>query len=84
MSTYNFSKTENLQASKLFDLSGWTTVVTGGGTGIGLMCAQTLVAKYVWKRKDLCCFKTVDDHLGLTRAFFCLSTVAPRCAISPF
>lgn len=45
MSTYDFTKTENLHANKLFDLSGWATVVTGGGTGIGLMCAQALVAK---------------------------------------
>lgn len=30
---------EELKASKLFDVSGFTAVVTGGGTGIGLsMC----------------------------------------------
>lgn len=28
---------EELKASKLFDFSGFSTVVTGGGTGIGLM-----------------------------------------------
>lgn len=38
------SSTEALSASKLFDLSGWVTLVTGGGTGIGLMCAQALAA----------------------------------------
>ena len=27
---------EELKASKLFDVSGFTAVVTGGGTGIGL------------------------------------------------
>ncbi|KIY02992.1 uncharacterized protein Z520_01458 [Fonsecaea multimorphosa CBS 102226] len=33
---------EDLQASKLFDVSHIVAVVTGGGTGIGLMIAQTL------------------------------------------
>ncbi|OAL34921.1 hypothetical protein AYO20_05882 [Fonsecaea nubica] len=33
---------EDLQASKLFDVSHVVAVVTGGGTGIGLMIAQTL------------------------------------------
>ena len=28
---------EELKASKLFDVSGFSAVVTGGGTGIGLM-----------------------------------------------
>ena len=27
---------EELKASKLFDVSGFTAIVTGGGTGIGL------------------------------------------------
>lgn len=38
------STTEALRADKLFDLSGWVTLVSGGGTGIGLMCAQALAA----------------------------------------
>jgi NAD(P)-dependent dehydrogenase (short-subunit alcohol dehydrogenase family) len=33
---------EDLQASKLFDVSHVVAVVTGGGTGIGLMIAQAL------------------------------------------
>lgn len=33
---------EDLKSSKLFDVSGYTAVVTGGGSGIGLMIAQTL------------------------------------------
>jgi len=33
---------EDLQASKLFDVSHITAIVTGGGTGIGLMIAQAL------------------------------------------
>ena len=28
---------DELKASKLFDISGFSAVVTGGGTGIGLM-----------------------------------------------
>ncbi|KAI0381300.1 NAD(P)-binding protein [Hypomontagnella monticulosa] len=33
-----------LSASALFSLKNWVTVVTGGGTGVGLMIAQTLAA----------------------------------------
>jgi len=36
--------TEELGASKLFDVKGYVCVVTGGGTGIGLMAAQALAA----------------------------------------
>lgn len=35
---------EELKASKLFDVSHITAVVTGGGTGIGLMITQALVS----------------------------------------
>ncbi|KAI1744969.1 NAD(P)-binding protein [Xylaria scruposa] len=33
-----------LSAAALFDLKNWVAVVTGGGTGVGLMIAQTLAA----------------------------------------
>ncbi|KAH8168096.1 hypothetical protein CIB48_g125 [Xylaria polymorpha] len=33
-----------LSAAALFDLKDWVVVVTGGGTGVGLMIAQTLAA----------------------------------------
>jgi NAD(P)-dependent dehydrogenase (short-subunit alcohol dehydrogenase family) len=36
--------THHFDASKLFDVSGYVCVVTGGGTGIGLMCSQALAA----------------------------------------
>lgn len=36
--------TEFLQAQRLFSVEGWTCLVTGGGTGIGLMCTQALAA----------------------------------------
>ena len=35
-------KNEDLHSSKLFDVSGLKAVVTGGGTGIGLMITQAL------------------------------------------
>ncbi|KAF2461417.1 hypothetical protein BDY21DRAFT_368651 [Lineolata rhizophorae] len=37
-------KTSDLQASTLFSVAGYVCVVTGGGTGIGLMAAQALAA----------------------------------------
>jgi NAD(P)-dependent dehydrogenase (short-subunit alcohol dehydrogenase family) len=33
-----------LTAEKLFNIKGWTCIVTGGGTGLGLMTANTLAA----------------------------------------
>lgn len=33
-----------LTAAKLFDIKGWVCVVTGGGSGLGLMTANTLAA----------------------------------------
>ncbi|KAK3372593.1 hypothetical protein B0H63DRAFT_401828 [Podospora didyma] len=36
--------TELLKAERLFSVEGWVCLVTGGGTGIGLMCAQALAA----------------------------------------
>jgi len=34
--------TTKLQCSRLFSVEGWVCLITGGGTGIGLMCAQAL------------------------------------------
>jgi len=33
-----------LQAAKLFDVTGWVAVVTGGGTGLGIITAAALLA----------------------------------------
>lgn len=33
-----------LNAASLFNLKGWVTVVTGGGTGLGLITAKSLAA----------------------------------------
>jgi hypothetical protein len=35
---------DDLKVNKLFDVSNYSAIVTGGGTGIGLMITQTLVA----------------------------------------
>lgn len=47
---------EQLKSSKLFDVSHVTGIVTGGGTGIGLMITQALVANgakvYITSRRD--------------------------------
>jgi hypothetical protein len=42
--THKMAATHQFDASKLFDVSGYVCVVTGGGTGIGLMCSQALAA----------------------------------------
>jgi len=37
-------ETHKLTSSRLFNVGGWVCLVTGGGTGIGLMATQALVA----------------------------------------
>lgn len=55
---------EQLKGSKLFDVSHVTAVVTGGGTGIGLMITQALVANgakvYITSRRDEVLKKTEE------------------------
>jgi NADPH:quinone reductase-like Zn-dependent oxidoreductase len=47
---------EELKGSRLFDVSHVTALVTGGGTGIGLMITQALVANgakvYITSRRE--------------------------------
>ena len=43
MPTY-MAATHQLKAEHLFSVKDYVCVVTGGGTGIGLMCTQALAA----------------------------------------
>ncbi|MCJ1303862.1 hypothetical protein MMC08_006673 [Hypocenomyce scalaris] len=57
---------EDLKASKLFDVSNFTAVVTGGGTGIGLMITQALVSNgakvYITGRRAEALNSVVDQY----------------------
>ncbi|EMD69937.1 hypothetical protein GGP41_000097 [Bipolaris sorokiniana] len=57
---------EDLKGSKLFDVSHVTALVTGGGTGIGLMITQALVANgakvYITSRRDEVLKKTDEVY----------------------
>ncbi|KAF2431934.1 short chain dehydrogenase/reductase-like protein family [Tothia fuscella] len=55
-----------LTAEKLFNVEGWVCVITGGGSGIGLMAAQTLAANgakvYITGRRAEALEKAVKSH----------------------
>ncbi|EUC44859.1 hypothetical protein COCMIDRAFT_26917 [Bipolaris oryzae ATCC 44560] len=57
---------EDLKGSKLFDVSHVTALVTGGGTGIGLMITQALAANgakvYITSRRDEVLEKTEEVY----------------------
>ncbi|KAI9876057.1 MAG: hypothetical protein M1830_007436 [Pleopsidium flavum] len=57
---------EQLKLSKLFDVSSFTCVVTGGGTGIGLMITQALVSNgakvYITGRREEALKTVVDQY----------------------
>ncbi|KAL8693203.1 MAG: hypothetical protein Q9218_001915 [Villophora microphyllina] len=57
---------EDLKISKLFDVSKFTAIVTGGGTGIGLMITQALVTNgakvYITGRREEALKSVVDQY----------------------
>ncbi|KZM22021.1 uncharacterized protein EKO05_0007274 [Ascochyta rabiei] len=60
------ASTHNLQASKLFSVKDYVCVVTGGGSGIGLMSAQALAANgakvYITGRRQEVLDRAVKSH----------------------
>jgi len=60
------SSTAKLTANKLFNVEGQVALVTGGGTGIGLMCAQALAANgakvYITGRRAEALEAAVKSH----------------------
>lgn len=59
---------KNLKASSLFSVDGLIAVVTGGGTGIGLMAAKALAVNgakvYIVGRREETLKKTAEEHGG--------------------
>src|SRR4051812_41801170 len=57
---------EDLKINKLFDVSNFTAVVTGGGTGIGLMITQALQSNgakvYITGRREEALNKVVEQY----------------------
>jgi NAD(P)-dependent dehydrogenase (short-subunit alcohol dehydrogenase family) len=57
---------DQLKASKLFDVSHITAIVTGGGSGIGLMITQALVSNgakvYITGRREEALNKAVEQY----------------------
>ena len=57
---------EGLKVSKLFDVSHLTAVVTGGGTGIGLMITQALASNgvkvYITGRRQEALERVVSEY----------------------
>lgn len=60
------SSNEDLKVNKLFDVSNYTAVVSGGGTGIGLMITQALVSNgakvYITGRREENLKKVVEKY----------------------
>lgn len=62
----NMSSNEDLKINKLFDVSSYTAVVSGGGTGIGLMITQALASNgakvYITGRREEDLNKVVEKY----------------------
>jgi NAD(P)-dependent dehydrogenase (short-subunit alcohol dehydrogenase family) len=61
------AETHQFEASTLFSMKGQVAVVTGGGSGIGLMATQALAANgmQVCSRVSSCMTDTIDRRQGL-------------------
>lgn len=69
---------DDLKINKLFDVSNYSTVVTGGGSGIGLMITQTLVANgakvYITGRREEALNTVVEKYnTGPGKIIACVS-----------
>lgn len=60
------AETHQFDVSKLFSVQGWVCVVTGGGTGIGLMATQALAANgakvYITGRRTEALENAAKEH----------------------
>lgn len=60
------AETRHFDVSKLFSVQGWVCVVTGGGTGIGLMATQALAANgakvYITGRRTEALENAATEH----------------------
>lgn len=72
---------EDLKINKLFDVSNYSTIVTGGGSGIGLMITQTLVANgakvYITGRRKEALDTVVEKYnTGPGKIIACVSIIS--------
>lgn len=60
------ASTKHFDVNRLFNVKGWTCVITGGGTGIGLMASQALAANgakvYITGRRKEVLEDTATTH----------------------
>ena len=74
---------DDLKVSKLFDVSNFTALVTGGGTGIGLMITQGLVSNgakvYITGRREDALQTVVDKYsTGPGKIIACVQSLHMR------